>query len=516
MTKKTLKVAISYPPIVNSRGQKAMVSQNRNVQYFKTPTYLLPVTYAQAATWLKQLKFKVRWDDGNAQLKTFEKWFSDLVKWNPDVVVFESTTPVMKFYWKLTNDLKKVLPKTIFIMTGYHSMRKAEETLDMSKTDIVLKSNHVDFVLSRLLPYIRDHRDWRESCDIEGLAFRVRGNEYRDTGSFRQVEPVNQSPIVDRDLVGWKNYAYENGNYLQTPGTYATSVIRDCMFGKCTFCRYNGPELTFTKMKVEKSVDEYETLINKYGVKEIFDDSGVWYRGADAREFCNEIIRRGLHKKGCYFGINTRFEYLDEETIKLMAKANFRFVLIGLESGSDETLRRLNKGYQRKYIERCLYWMTKYGLHPHLTVMVGYYWETQKMLDETVKYVEYLMYSGLARTLQATICTPLDYTPYHQECIDKGVLLTNDYNDHDMSKIIVKTPIPHERYYEAIRKMYGVAFSPKFIWRQIRFLGSFQKRDWQFLFTYGWRAIRRVRQHIYNLTQANKEGKPTMGLLEKL
>ncbi|OHA68764.1 MAG: hypothetical protein A3D59_01115 [Candidatus Wildermuthbacteria bacterium RIFCSPHIGHO2_02_FULL_47_17] len=504
-TKKTLKVAISYPPIVNERGQKAMVSQNRNVQYFKTPTYLLPVTYAQAATWLKQLKFKVRWDDGNAQLKTYEKWFSDLVKWNPDIVVFESTTPVMKFYWRLTDELKKKLPKTIFIMTGYHSMRKPEETLAMSKTDVVLKSNHVDFVLSRLLPYIRDHRDWRKNCDIEGLTIRVKGGEYRDTGSFRQVEPINRSPIINRDLVHWENYAYENGNYLQTPGTYATSVIRDCMFGKCTFCRYNGPELTFTKMKVEKSVDEYEMLISKYGVKEIFDDSGVWYRGADAREFCHEIIRRGLHKKGCYFGINTRFEYLDEETIKLMAEANFRFVLIGLESGSDETLRRLNKGYQRKYIERCLYWMTKYGLHPHLTVMVGYYWETQKMLDETVRYVEYLMYSGQARTLQATICTPLDYTPYHQECIDKGVLLTNDYNDHDMSKIIVKTPIPHERYYEAIRRMYSIAFSPRFIWQQVKYLASWRKRDWQFLFTYGWRAIRRVRQHIYNLTQAHRE-----------
>ena len=30
---------------MNEHGQKAMVSQNRNVQYFKEPTYLLPVTY---------------------------------------------------------------------------------------------------------------------------------------------------------------------------------------------------------------------------------------------------------------------------------------------------------------------------------------------------------------------------------------------------------------------------------------------------------------------------------------
>jgi hypothetical protein len=31
-----------------------MVSQNRNVQYFKKSIYLLTVTYAQAATWLHQ------------------------------------------------------------------------------------------------------------------------------------------------------------------------------------------------------------------------------------------------------------------------------------------------------------------------------------------------------------------------------------------------------------------------------------------------------------------------------
>src|SRR3989344_3146381 len=366
-----------------------MVSQNRNVQFFKTPTYLLPVTHAQAATWLKQMGHGVYWDDGNAQLKTFEQWLGDLVAWKPDIVVFESTTPVMKFYWRTVNRLKELRPDAVVIMTGYHSMRMPEETMQQSLTDVVLRSNHVDFVLSRLIPHIAGNPNWRLTCPLEGLSIRIKDDELRSTGNFRQVEPLDQSPLVDRDLVQWKNYAYENGNYLQTPGTYATSVIRDCMFGKCTFCRYNGPDLTFSKMSVEKSLDEYQMLIEKYGVKEIFDDSGVWYRGADARRFAQGIIDRGLHKKGCYFGFNTRFEYLDEETVKLLAKANFRFVLIGLEASSDETLRKLNKGYQHKYIKPGLTWLTKYGLHPHMTIMVGYYWETQKMLNETVKFVEY-------------------------------------------------------------------------------------------------------------------------------
>ena len=54
-----MKIAISYPPIVNQEGQKAMVSQNRNVQFFKKPTYLLPVIQAQAATWLRDLGYDV-------------------------------------------------------------------------------------------------------------------------------------------------------------------------------------------------------------------------------------------------------------------------------------------------------------------------------------------------------------------------------------------------------------------------------------------------------------------------
>ena len=155
-----MKIAISYPPIVNQEGQKAMVSQNRNVQFFKKPTYLLPVIHAQAATWLRDLGYDVLWDDGNSQEKKFDDWYRDLIAWEPDVVVLESTTPVMKFYWNLVNRIKSHIPKSIIVMTGYHSMRKPEETLLESSTDVVLKSNHIDFVLRKLIPYIDENENW--------------------------------------------------------------------------------------------------------------------------------------------------------------------------------------------------------------------------------------------------------------------------------------------------------------------------------------------------------------------
>ena len=73
-----------------------------------------------------------------------------------------------------------------------------------------------------------------------------------------------------------------------------------------------------------------------------------------------------------------------------------------------------------------------------------------------------------------------------------------------MSKLIVKTPIDHSNYYKAVKDMYSIAFHPLYILRQIKFLFNFKKRDWQFLFTYGWRALRRVNQHIFNLTNKNR------------
>ena len=441
-----MKIAISYPPIVNQDGQKAMVSQNRNVQFFKKPTYLLPVIHGQAATWLRDIGYNVIWDDGNSQLKTFDNWYLNLIAEAPDIIIFESTTPVMKFYWAVANKLKMDLPHCIIIMTGYHSMRKPEETLRESSVDIVLRSNHVDFVLQKLIPFIDENTNWRKNCSIEGLVFRRDENNFFDTGNFKQIEPLDLAPDVNRDLVQWKNYAYENGNFLQTPGVYATSVIRDCMFGTCSFCRYNGPDLTFSMRSVQKSLDEYQKLIEDYGAREIFDDSGVWYRGAEAREFAQGIIDRGLHKKDCYFGFNTRFGYLDEDTIYLLAKANFRFILVGLEAADEETLNRLNKGYGPEDSEHNLKLYTKHGLFPHLTIMVGYYWQTRDQLEKTIATVKRFMFEGIARTLQVTLCTPIDFTPYHQECLDKKVLLTDNYDDFDMSKLIVKTPLPHNNY----------------------------------------------------------------------
>lgn len=87
----------------------------------------------------------------------------------------------------------------------------------------------------------------------------------------------------------------------------------------------------------------------------------------------------------------------------------------------------------------------------------------------------------------------------------QGVLLTDDYDDFDMSKVIVKTPLPHAAYYEAIQEILGIATDPVFVARQVQYLARMDPRDWKFLFVYGWRALRRVRNVRHSLTRHHKE-----------
>jgi hypothetical protein len=61
-----MKISISCPPIHSDKGVP-LLSQNRQFQYFQSPTYIYPVVPAYAATLLDNAGYDVIWDDGIAE-----------------------------------------------------------------------------------------------------------------------------------------------------------------------------------------------------------------------------------------------------------------------------------------------------------------------------------------------------------------------------------------------------------------------------------------------------------------
>ena len=480
-----MKISISYPPLESEKGIP-LLSQNRQFQWFNNPTYIYPMVPAYAATYLQSLGYELFWDDGIAEEMTYQQWLDRLVEQKPDLIAMESKTPVIKRHWKIVDEIKAKLPGSKVVLMGDHVTGMPQESMNACSVDYVLVGGDFDFALAELARFIEEgkaapHSVWYrgdEGQPIQGLLSPPRPS-------------LEELPMVDRELTNWRIYSEKNGNFKYLPGTY-TMAGRDCWWGRCTFCSWTTlfPGKVFASVSPNRLLDEIGILIEDYGVKEIFDDTGCFPKGEWLREFCKGMIDRGYNKK-VVMGCNMRVQALKQEEWNLMGKANFRFILIGLESMAQSTLNRLDKGIQIENIEKTMRMAKKAGLEPHITTMVGYPWETQKDAEATINFAKKLFVNGHIDSLQATIVVPYPGTPMFDEAKKNGWLLTEDWDHYDMRESVWKSEVGTEEVKVFTQELYKAALHPRFIARKLAHVRSLD--DLKFLTRAGAKVLGHLR-----------------------
>ncbi|MFA6982311.1 MAG: B12-binding domain-containing radical SAM protein, partial [Patescibacteria group bacterium] len=145
-----MKIAIGYPPIEQDKGTP-LLSQNRQFQYFNSPTYIYPMIPAFAATLAKQAGHEVLWMDGIAEKKTYKEWLAELRQAKPDLLMIETKTPVVRRHWKMIEEWKKKLPDMYVVMVGDHITHLPQESMDNAPVDFLITGGDYDFVLVDLL-----------------------------------------------------------------------------------------------------------------------------------------------------------------------------------------------------------------------------------------------------------------------------------------------------------------------------------------------------------------------------
>jgi len=486
-----MKIIIAYPPLKTDKGCPTL-GQNRQFQYFKEPTYIYPVVPATAATLLRQAGHEALWFDCLAEDISNER-FKEIVKTEkPDLVVFETKTPVVKQHWKIIDELKELATddwqlKTVLF--GDHVTAFPEESFKYSQVDFVLTGGDYDFLLLNLCKDLNS-KDWEP-----GIYYRD-NSQIKNTGTFKLNHDLNTLPFIDRELTKWQLYAYKNGNYKRTPGTYIMSS-RDCWWGKCTFCSWPTIYPQYRSRKPENVLEEIGMLIDKYCVQEIMDDSGTLAVGDWLRELCSGMIKNGYHKK-IYLDCNMRFGALGLEDYKLMKEAGFRLLLFGLESANQKTLDRINKNVTAEQIIESCKLARAAGLFPHITIMFGYPWETYEDALKTLELGCWLLKKGYAYTMQATIVIPYPGTPLFEECEKDGLLNSMEWSRYDMKEPIMKTPFPEAELMKLVQRIYLVAFQPEFLWRKLATLRD--KDD----FNYYLRAAKKVFGHIFDFKRKDQ------------
>lgn len=466
---KRLSISISYPPLKSNKGT-AFLSQNRQFQWTNTGNVIYPVIPAYAASLLKANGYQVYWDDAIAENLTKELWLQRLLDRKPDVIVIESKTPTIKSYWKIIDELRHYQTKTwkpTIVLMGDHLTALPEESLLNSTVDIVITGGDYDFMLLNLMQNLSHGKT------LEPGFWYKDGKKIKNTGAYAlKHHQLDSLPFIDRKLTNWEAYAYNNGNYKFTPATYLMTG-RDCWWGKCTFCSWTTifPGKAYRFFSAKRTLDEVEHVVENFGIREIFDDAGTLTPGAWIHEFSNGLIKRGLHKKVRY-GCNMRFNAASERDYQIMGAARFRFILYGLESSNQKTLDMLDKGTKTEDARKALTLAKKYGMEPHLTIMIGYPWETRQDAETTLEEARQLFRDCLADSMQATIVIPYPGTPLFKQCQEKGWLLTEDWDNYDMRQAIMKCEMNTQELNILVQSLFKGVLTPKFLTKKVSSIRS--------------------------------------------
>ena len=492
-------ISISYPPLESFKGIP-FLAQNRQFQWTNTGNVILPVIPAYGASALAKLGYKVYWDDGIAEKISYLDWLDRVIKRRPNLIAIESKTPTIKRHWKIIKELKqKSLKiknyKLKIVLMGDHVTALPEESLQNCPVDYVITGGDYDFMLLNLVDHLVN------KAKLEpGFWFRQK-NKIVNTGKFAlRHHNLDTLPPIDRTLTNWKIYGQENTNFKYHPGAYLMTG-RDCWWGKCTFCSWISifPGNNFRNFSVKHTVDEIEYMAS-LGIREIFDDAGTLPIGPWLRDFCHEMIKRGLNKK-VVMGCNMRFGALNQEQYNLMGEAGFRFILYGLESSNQKTLDMIQKNTQVADSRKTLIMAKKAGLEPHLTIMIGYPWESRQDAINTLNEARSLFRDGLADSMQATIVIPYPGTPLFKQCQQEGWLQTEDWDEYDMRHPIMKSPLTSQEQLELVHSLFHGILTPKFLLRKITSIRSLD--DIHHLFNYALKYLKKL-QDFPVLTQPSQ------------
>ena len=171
------------------------------------------------------------------------------------------------------------------------------------------------------------------------------------------------------------------------PMIYYESV-RGCPY-RCAFCNYPYlfDDTRFRFKSAEKMAEDWQHYVNTLGVKYITClDSLFTMPRRRLRRFCERLIQKKIKVKWiCYARAD---DLADEDTVLLMKAAGAHQVQIGIESGDQGQLDRMNKACSIESNHRALELCRKHGLTSVISLIVGYPGETAQTLENTYQFLK--------------------------------------------------------------------------------------------------------------------------------
>ena len=320
--------------------------------------------------------------DENYNKKKNEKLWNEFHEYDPDFIGFGVISWNRSVTGKIIEQIRESTKDKIIICGGKDPAYVPEKYLSYGADAVVIGEGE-----ETMVELLNAYNSFKDLKDVNGIVFN-NGNSVINTN---HREPKNLASLLYPafDLVEYKHYTNIRlggipGHFLKTGFMMAN---RGCPFG-CKFCTENLRNV-FRERSIDDIIGEMKWQISNYHIKGlVFLDDLFYYKEERIIEFCNAILNENIKLK---IYAQTRVDRVGKpETLRLMKKAGFIQLALGVESGSPKILKMVNKGVEVDQIRQGIKAINDAGIYTYSYMIIGLPGETKadmEMTDDLLKEI---------------------------------------------------------------------------------------------------------------------------------
>ena len=373
---------------------------------------------------------------------TLNNFIMDIKNFEPDVIFISTTNASIYEDIEIAKKIKNIKENILIILKGaifFNCSKELFEEIDFSPIDYMIGGEE-EFIIKPLLDAHYNNKQKLKA--IQGIIYKENGNYIiNPVSSFD--DNLDSLPFPDRAVMNNKLYVMPDTN--EPLATISSS--RGCP-SQCIYCL--SPIISGRKVRFrspQNILEEMEECYFKFNIKSFFFKADTFTINKKwTLELCEKIINSQIANKIRWVA-NSRVDTVDEEMLLAMKKAGCYLVAFGLESGSDESLKKMKKNTNT---EKNYKVKQKAKKLEHKTLgyyVIGFPWETKKSLNETKKAI----FKNNTDFIEVHIATPFIGTEFF-EMVNENTSSKNVYGRNHFNFEYKYTTDIDSKYVSDLRK----------------------------------------------------------------
>jgi hypothetical protein len=301
----------------------------------------------------------------------------------------------------ISRALRRRFPKLQIVWGGYFPTMHPKPVLSSGCVDYAIRGhNEVSFrvLADRLMGGEAPGR-------LPGLLHREDNEDALLSSAPAFVPNMNELPDFPYHRVAMKQYLRPTFMGNRTISHHASY---GCPF-RCNFCAVvNMVDGRYSAQTAERMAGTVETLVGVHGADGIeFHDNNFFVGETRIAEFAERI--RGLGIGWWAYGRVDTLDKFSDRTFGLLQDSGLRMVFMGAETGSDETLKRMNKGGRQTTSQaiRLASRMRRFGIVPEMSFVLGNPPDPVGDVEQTMKFIRRLKAANPATEIVLYLYTPV-------------------------------------------------------------------------------------------------------------